>query len=453
MLAGGWCDQQANFVPRPFAPRPYRRCTVRILLTGGSGFLGSRLVRALATAGHEVVCALRQPRRAVERELPCRPIAADLARDVRADDWKPRLVGVEVVVNAAGILRESPGQRFDALHTAGPCALFEACAAVGVRRVVQISALGADAAARSRYHLSKKAADDFLLGLPLSAVVVQPSLIYGVGGTSARLFTLLASLPLIPLPGKGDQAVQPVHVGDAVAAIVALVQGDAFRGERVALVGPRPLLLRELLGELRGAMGLGPPHFLPVPLPLVRIGAALGEHLPGSLLDRDTLRMLERGNTAPATATAALLGRAPRPAAAFVEPAQQAGARALAMLAWLLPLLRWSVAAVWIVTGILSLGLYPVADSYALLARVGVGPAWAPLALYGAALLDLALGVGILLLQRRRWLWIAQIVLMLGYTAIITWRLPEYWLHPFGPILKNLPLLAALGLLLAFEKK
>jgi hypothetical protein len=82
-----------------------------------------------------------------------------------------------------------------------------------------------------------------------------------------------------------------------------------------------------------------------------------------------------------------------------------------------------------------------------------MGPAWAPLALYGAALLDLALGLGILLLQRRRWLWIAQIVLMLGYTAIITWRLPEYWLHPFGPILKNLPLLAALGLLLAFDKK
>lgn len=400
-----------------------------------------------------MICALRTPNQAANRALPGRSIEADLAHDLAVADWCPRLQGVEVVVNAVGILRESGEQRFVTLHTAAPRALFAACAACGVRRVVQISALGADANARSAYHLSKKAADDYLLQLPLEAVVVQPSLVYGPGGGSARLFTLLASLPLIPLPGQGEQQVQPIHVDDAVQAIVALIESNRFTGERVPLVGPHAISLRQLLADLRYSMGLGPAHFLPMPTAFVRAGAAIGGKLPGILLDSETLAMLERGNTAPSAATEELLGHAPRRPADFIARPAAEGARALALLAWLLPLLRWSVAAVWIVTGLVSLGLYPPAESYALLARVGVSPAWAPLMLYGAALLDLALGIGILLLRRRSWLWLAQIALMLGYTAIITVRLPEFWLHPFGPLLKNLPLLAVLVLLWAFERR
>jgi uncharacterized protein YbjT (DUF2867 family) len=438
---------------RPSADCPSRSLAIVILITGGSGFIGRAVARALAQAGHQVVCALRDPAGPGAAALPCRPIPADLERDLRPEDWLPRLQGVEVVVNTVGILRETREHRFQTLHVDGPRALFQACVQAGVRRVVQISALGADAGARSAYHLSKRATDEFLLELPLSAAIVQPSLVYGPGGASARLFTRLASLPLIPVPGKGRQEVQPVFLDDAVEAIVALAAGDAFRGQRVPLVGPRPLAYRDFLAELREAMGLPPARFLEVPMALMRLGAALGDRLPGGLLDSETLDMLERGNTAPAEATARLLGREPRPVARFIPPAGKEGARATALLSWLLPLLRWSVAAVWIVTGFLSLGIYPVAESYALLARVGVTGVLAPLMLYGAAVLDLALGLGILLLQRRRWLWLAQIALILGYTAIITVRLPEFWLHPYGPILKNLPLLAALLLLFMLERR
>jgi uncharacterized protein YbjT (DUF2867 family) len=425
---------------------------VVILLTGAGGFLGQRLARALARDGHEVICALRQPQRAAALGLPGRVVAADFARDHAPADWRRRLAGVEVVINAVGILRETRRQRFAAVHVAAPRALFAACVEAGVRRVVQVSALGADAAAQSRYHLSKKAADDFLLRLPLSAVIVQPSLIYGPGGASARLFALLASLPLIPLPGRGDQQVQPLHVDDAVAAIVALAASEDFRGQRVALVGPTPLALRGFLAALRGAMGLPPGHFVNVPMSLVRVGATLGGLLPGSLLDHETLRMLERGNTAPPDATRRLLGRMPRAPASFIAAADAMTSRKQAQLAWLLPPLRWSIAAVWIGAGILSLGVYPLADSHALLAGVGVPAGIAPLFLFGAALLDLALGAGTLLLERRRrLLWQTQIAVIIGYTAIITLRLPAFWLHPFGPVLKNLPLLAAIVLLMTLE--
>ena len=104
-------------------------------------------------------------------------------------------------------------------------------------------------------------------------------------------------------------------------------------------------------------------------------------------------------------------------------------------------------------TGIVSLGLYPVDDSLALLARVGLHGALAQVALYGAAGLDLLFGVLTLALaaRHRAGLWLAQLLLIGGYTVLITVFLPEYWLHPYGPISKNLPVMAAIALLWAMD--
>lgn len=377
----------------------------------------------------------------------------DFARDHDPADWLPRVAEVDIVVNAVGILREGPGQNFEALHVKAPCALFAACARANVRKVVQISALGADDAARTRYHRSKKAADDFLAALPLDWVIAQPSLVFGEGGSSARLFATLAALPVLPLPGNGDQRVQPLHIDDLCVALVGLIETDLYDHRRVALVGPRPLQLREMLAELRAGLGSKPALVLPVPLTLVRIAARLGAALPRLLLDSETLDMLLRGNTAPATATRRLLGRAPRSVREFIPALQARWWADRARLAWLLPLLRAAVALTWIGTGIVSLGVYPVSESYALLARVGIGASLAPLFLYGAAVVDLALGIGIYVLRRaRRWLWRAQMLLIAAYSVIIAAWLPEFWLHPFGPLLKNLPLLAAILLLHELEE-
>lgn len=379
---------------------------------------------------------------------------ADFTRDFDADRWLPRLAGVDVVINAVGIIREHGNQTFDAIHSRAPQALFSACAAAGVRFVIQISALGADEAAQSRYHLSKRAADDHLAGLDIASVIVQPSVVFGPGGASTRLFTTLASLPVIGLPGHGEQQLQPVHIEDVVAAILALVNRlPAVRGTRLALAGPEPVSLRGFLAALRRAMGLGDARFLPVPMGLMRIGAAAGGVLPNSLLDPETLQMLERGNTADISPMRTLLARPPKPLGEFLPAGDAAPVRLQAQLAWLLPLLRVSIALVWIWTGAVSLGIYPVEESYALLARVGIGGMLAPVMLYGAALMDLAFGIATLALRKRHRLWMAQLAAILFYTAIITWKLPEFWSHPYGPLLKNLPMLAAIWLLLELEKR
>lgn len=419
----------------------------RVLLLGATGFIGRHVLAALREAGYAVTCGAR----ASGAPADCDSVVVDYTRDHAESDWMPRLAGIDYVVNAVGILRETAHASFEAVHVAAPVALFRASAAAGVKKVVQISALGSDEHAVSAYHRSKKQADDALGALDVPWVIVQPSLVFGMGGESAALFTRLAALPLVPVPGDGGQRIQPIHVDDLTAAIVRLLDSGTYDRQRIAAVGPHAMSLREFLGALRRAMGLGAARFLNVPMLFVRAAAAVGDRLPRMLLDRDSLGMLERGNVAPAEQITAVLGRVPRAPEAFIDAAFARAAANEARLGWLLPLMRGALAVVWIVTGIVSLGVYPVSESYALLARVGLNGVMASVALYGAAILDLGFGVGILVMQRRLWLWRAQMALIVSYTAIISLYLPEFWAHPYGPLTKNLPMLAAILVLHELE--
>ena len=416
-----------------------------ILITGASGFIGRRLTSALQAVGHTVIAAGRQGSGE-------HAVAADFTRDFDSAAWLPKLAGVDVVVNAIGILREQGPQNFQNTHTRAPQALFAACAAAGVKKVIQISALGADTG-RTGYFSSKHAADEYLTTQRVPWTIVQPSLVFGAGGTSASLFTLLASLPLIPLPAGGRQQVQPIHIDDVIEALLEIIETPAMEHRRVALVGPEPISLKEFLRRLRQSMQLPPARYVTIPATVMRLSANIAEYLPGSLLDRDTLSMLDAGNTAPPTDTERLLHRQPRPPEQLISDEQRASMRRDAQLAWLLPMLRVSIALVWIWTGIVSLGLYPARDSYELLARVGISGALAPLMLYGAAVLDLLVGIATLVMSNRRRLWLFQITVMLGYTIIISFKLPEFWLHPYGPLSKNLVMLAAIYLLYTLEPR
>lgn len=447
---------------------------MHVLITGASGFIGQRLARALLAHGCRVTAAGRRP--AGDPRLGY--AEADFSRDSDAAAWRPRLRGVDVVVNTVGIIRETGRQRFAQLHVATPQALFTACAEAGVRCVIQISALGADDNAATGYHLSKKAADDFLAGLPLRSVIVQPSLVFGPGGGSAELFKTLAAMPVGIRFGSAPQPVQPIHIDDVTEALTRLATqcgdggaapaaggaaarhgptsaSDAGGTRRIALVGPQAMPLQDYLATLRRSLGLGRQWVLALPDTVARTFAWLGDVVPGLPMNRDALRMLDRGNTSDAGPTAALLGRQPKSVAEFIAPESRDAERKLAQLNWLLPLLRLSIAAVWLLTAWVSAFAYPEAASYRLLERTGVPSALAPLMLYGAAACDLLLGIGTLALPRRHRpaLWLAQIALIAFYTLVIVWRLPEFLVHPYGPLSKNLPMLAAIYLLYLLEKR
>jgi uncharacterized protein YbjT (DUF2867 family) len=430
---------------------------MNILIVGATGLIGAALRRALMQWQHHVIAAQRSP--------PTDSgawVAIDMAQASMAD-WSKALAGVDVVVNCVGIFREGPGRCFEELHHLGPVRLFDACAAHGVRRVVQISALGADEAAESAYHRSKAAADTHLLGLPLDAVVAQPSLVFSLNGPSSQALLTLASLPVVPLPAGGKQQIQPIAIDDLAAALVALVVGDpplpSRQCRRVAMVGPRPVSFRDYLLGLRSGIGLAPARTVVVPSGLMRAVAVFGDWFgkrwPGLLLDSDSWQMLQRGNCGDASAISLLLGHKPGEVRHFIEPACRDAARHQALLGWLLPAASLSLALVWIITAIVSAFVYPLASSFELLARTGVPQAWRPAALYGAALLDLLFGLAILFAPSRArwraWLWRAQAGLIVFYTAVITWCLPEFWAHPYGPLLKNLPMLALIGIVAWLE--
>lgn len=156
------------------------------MLTGGQGFVGSGIAAALPGAGHDVVVAARRPS---EAEIASgHAIACDIGRDVDPGVWLPRLHGIDAVVNCAGILRERGSDTFQTVHVEAPLALFRACMQAGVRRVVQISALGD--ARDAEFIASKHRCDDALALLnhgleparQLVWTVLRPPVVYSAAG-------------------------------------------------------------------------------------------------------------------------------------------------------------------------------------------------------------------------------------------------------------------------------
>ena len=429
------------------------------MIVGASGFLGRAFAEAFAHRGADLLCTARDAGKArAEAGWPqthTHWISADLAEVPPASFWMEHLRPGDIVVNAAGILRERRAGDFEAIHYLGPAQLFDACVQAGAALVIQVSALGATPAAPGGYHRSKGAADRHLRQCRVASAIVQPSLVWGDEGASAGLFATLAVMPMLLLPGGGHQWLQPVHLHDVVAGVLALAEARPVGSRTIAFVGPEPVSLRTYLADLRRQLGYAHQAWvLPLSERLFRLGATLAGRWKGSFLDAETAGMLLQGNAAPAADLQAWLGRAPRSHRAFVPAHGVQALRRAAWLQWMLPLLRWSVALVWIWTFVVSIGLYPRGQSLALLARVGASGLWAELLLDGAALFDLALGIGTLALPpewRSRVLWPLQLALIAFYTAAITWAMPEFWLHPFGPLSKNLPMCAAIALLWAME--
>lgn len=281
---------------------------MKILLTGASGFIGNHLLEALTAGGNEVIAVHHRQKlpNAMLNLKNFTPLQLDFSQMLKVIDWLPHLQGVDVVINSSGIIAGAVEQ-FDRIHHQAPKALFSACQQSGVKRVIQVSALGVEQAI-TPYQISKLAADEYLQQSSLNWFVLRPSLVYGEGGKSFSLFKTLANFPVIVLPEKGLQQLQPIHISDVVAVVLRCLDADVEAGWVINLVGAEAISYKQWLIQLRTCRL--PPLFLPLPLSILMPLSGLGQKLL-PLFSSDNLKMLEQNSVADSTAITAFLGRKP----------------------------------------------------------------------------------------------------------------------------------------------
>jgi len=276
---------------------------MRIVVFGAAGLLGRAICSQLEERGHRVIRAGRE--------------GCDLVVDFRYDSdpevLRSAVKNAQIVVNAAGILIERDGNTWDKVHHRAVAALAAACEAERVARIVHISALGAGRGIRGGYLASKLAGEQALDRHGVDYAVVRPGLLVDPACPSTRLFALLASLPVIALPGlrhPGASRVSLVQATDVAACVARIVEHPkALR--RVIELGGHDLTYRKMLALYRAAQGKGRALWLPLPWWLMKLAAWFAQALPQRVFSVDTLRMLQAGLVARADETRRWLGREP----------------------------------------------------------------------------------------------------------------------------------------------
>ncbi|WP_064749738.1 DoxX-like family protein [Lysobacter antibioticus] len=425
------------------APRTDATAPKTVLVIGANGFLAGYLIAALRRHGWRVLRGIRDTPRALREDER----RADLARMTSPQDWRETLRGVDAVVNAAGILRETGVQTFQAIHVDGPLAAAQACVDLGVPRFVQLSALGEPA--DGEFIASKHRFDDALLRLPLTAVALRPSVVYAASGSYGGT-SLLRALAAFPgrqlLPGDGRWPLQPVAAED-LGEIAARAAGGTQHGV-YDVGGPQPLSLREYQATWRRWLRIEGHGAVAFPESLVSLQVAIGERLGRGPVGETMWRMLRRGNVARPDAHARLqadFGHAPAALAeALATTPSQVQDRWQAQLYFLAPMLRVAVVALWLISAAAG-WLTPAATIEAMVADSPLQH-WQPVALARvAAGLDAILGLALLLGWRPRLVLGLMGLSVLAYTAAFGALLPGQWLDPLGGLAKNLVLLPALA--------
>lgn len=430
---------------------------MRVFITGAYGFLGSHIVAGLLSKGHEVIGCGRDLAYARTKIPSIEWIHGDLAKDVRPEDWLDHLKDVDVLVNCAGLLQSTRAQSVEDVHLRGPAALFEAAERAGIRRVVQISALGTHEEGATDYARSKAAGDNELKARDLDWVVLRPSIVYGhgsYGGTS--LFRGLAAFPgFIPV-ALGERLMQPIAMSDFVDVVCDCVETEKGTGQVIDLVGPEPISLIDMLKGYRRWLGIGDAPVWRVPAwmmgaiaRIADLAAWAGAH---TSLTTTSLKQLDRGNTSDPAPMRRVFSIEPKPFDIGLASMPSGIAdRWHARLYFAKPALVVLLSFFWILSGavpLLGSGIeWPLEKGLRELFGGGLftGLKWA------TCLLDVVLGFWLLSGAKRRLVLALQIFVSLAYLVFLTAFAPVYWLDPIAPVLKILPIIGLTAVLMMIE--
>jgi len=263
-----------------------------ILVTGGTGFVGSHLIKRMRQEGIPVRAIVRDP----DKARALNNLGVDVVKgDVSdTDSLEKATIGVERIIHLVGIIQEAAGATFQRVHVDGTRNLLEAARKSGVRHFFYQSALGTRPNAKSEYHKSKWAAEELVRASGISFTILRPSLIYGPGDQfTIRLSEMIRLSPVLPIIGSGRSKVQPIFIDDVATCIVTAVTSDCCLNEIYEIGGPDQLTYEEVTVAIADAMGVKRPT-LHLPLFFMKsMATVLKAVLPKPPVTTDQLIMLQ----------------------------------------------------------------------------------------------------------------------------------------------------------------
>ena len=277
-----------------------------VAVIGGSGFIGRAIIERLAREGTRVITLCRNAEKAkfLKTMGVVGQVTVVTGNALNDEDLEKVVAPADAVVNLIGILAEGGAQRFDALQGELPGRIGKLAAMHGLENVVHVSAIGADTGSSSTYARSKGTGEAALQAAFPDAVILRPSIVFGPRDSFFNRFAGLAMLaPGLPLPGGGRMRMQPVYVGDVVEAVMVALgvrgapkaRGKEIKGGVFELGGPDVYSFADLMRVTLRVINRRR-LLIPVPLPLMSLGAVFTGLLPNPPLTVDQVRLLAMDN-------------------------------------------------------------------------------------------------------------------------------------------------------------
>lgn len=417
----------------------------RAVVLGADGFIGRHIAFRLRAKGYEVTASARRTSRLARMgfdTLRC-DLTSERARN--PEFWAQATQGAQLIINAAGILT-GPERVFQSVHVEAPAALYKA--APDGCSIILLSAVGIDDGTTdfAAFRRLGEAEAQRHGALILRAGLVLGDTSYG-GSSLARA---LAALPFVtPTVGRGTQVFNPIHADDLAEAMIDLAQRD-IRGT-YDIGGPENVSQWTMLKAYRSWMGMPRSARLPIPMWLARAVGRIGDAMRLGPISLTSVQQLAEGVHAQ---TRDITDRLTTPLRGFSQfvGARPAGTQDLwhARLFGLRPLLRLLLAVLWLASAWIGLTL-PAENFLPLITSSAVPDTMLVAMARMGGLVDLAIGLALLRGWRPRLTAALQFVMIAGYTLGFTVLAPALWLLPLGGLLKNLPILALIGISAVLE--